>query len=91
MSEDAIRAFEAEYGGNQDATRDAQQALRLNDRGIKRVLDFGRGFGELVQMCRLFGMEAVGVNRSVGRRAGAGVAVFDELDEAPGQFDAVHV
>lgn len=89
MSEDAIKAFEAEHGGNQDATRDVQHALRLKDRGVKRVLDFGCGFGEFLQMCQMFGMKAVGVDRSIGRRSGAGIEVFAELEETPGQFDAI--
>jgi len=89
MSADAIRQFEAEHGGNQDATRDVQHVLRLKDLGVTRMLDFGCGFGEFLAMSHLFGIEAVGVDRSIGRRAGAGVQVYAELDEAPGQFDAI--
>lgn len=89
MSEDAIRQFEAEHGGNQDATRDVQHVLRLKDLGVKCVLDFGCGFGEFLEMCRLFGLEAVGVDRSNARRSGAGVQVYAELSEAPGTFDAI--
>jgi 2-polyprenyl-3-methyl-5-hydroxy-6-metoxy-1,4-benzoquinol methylase len=89
MSGEAIRQFEAEHGGNQDVTRDVQHVLRLKDLGVTRILDFGCGLVEFLAMARLFGIEAVGVDRSIGRRSGAGVQVYAEFDEAPGQFDAI--
>ena len=89
MSEDAIRRFEAEHGDNHDATRDVQHVLRLKDLGVKRVLDFGCGFGQFLEMCCLFGLDAHGVDRSQARRAGAGVQIHSELGDAPGTFDAI--
>lgn len=89
MSEDAIRRFEDEHGGNQDPTRDVQHVLRLKDLGVKRLLDFGCGFGEFLEMCRLFGIQAHGVDRSNARRSGAGVQIHAELDDVPGTFDAI--
>ena len=89
MSAEAIEQFEATHGGNQDATRDVQHVLRLRDLGVKRVLDFGCGFGEFLEMCRLFGLDAHGVDRSHARRSGAGVQVHPELADVPGPFDAI--
>lgn len=89
MSAEAIQLFEAQHGGNQDATRDVQHVLRLRDLGVKRVLDFGCGFGEFLEMCRLFGLDAHGVDRSNARRSGAGVEIHAELDDVPGSFDAI--
>lgn len=89
MSAEAIEQFEAEHGGNQDATRDVQHVLRLRDLGVTRVLDFGCGYGEFLEMCRLFGIEAHGVDRSHARRSGAGLQIHAELNEVPGTFDAI--
>jgi SAM-dependent methyltransferase len=90
MSAEAIRQFEAQHGTNSNAApTHVQHVLRLCDLGVKRILDFGCGFGQFLEMCRLFGMEAVGVDRSQGRRAGAAVEIYAELDEVPGQFDAI--
>jgi 2-polyprenyl-3-methyl-5-hydroxy-6-metoxy-1,4-benzoquinol methylase len=89
MSEEAIRQFEEEHGSNHNATRDVQHVLRLKDLGVKRLLDFGCGFGQFLEMCHLFGIEAVGVDRSNARRSGAGVQVFAELNEVEGKFDAI--
>jgi SAM-dependent methyltransferase len=89
MSEDAIRQFEEEHGSNHDAARDVQHALRLKDLGVRRLLDFGCGFGQFLEMCHLFGIEAVRVDRSNARRSGAGVQVSAELDEVDGTFDAI--
>lgn len=89
MSGDAIHQFEVEHCGDHDAARDVQHVLRLRDRGVKRVLDFGCGFGQFLEMCRLFGLEAHGVDRSNARRSGAGVEVHAELGDAPGAFDAI--
>ena len=90
MSEEAIRAFEAEHGsGGTSAVDHIQHVLRLRDMGVKRLLDFGCGFGQFLEMCRLFGLDAHGVDRSNARRSGAGVQVHAELEEAPGTFDAI--
>jgi len=90
MSEDAIRQFEAQHAsGGTSAVAHVQHVLRLRDLGVRRVLDFGCGFGQFLEMCRSFGIDAVGVDRSHARRSGAGLEIFAELDDAPGQFDAV--
>ena len=89
MSEDAIRQFESEHGSNHDASRDVQHVLRLRSLGVARILDFGCGFGQFLEMCRLFGLEAHGVDRSNARRSGAGVQIHAELDEVTGTFDAI--
>jgi SAM-dependent methyltransferase len=89
MSEDAIREFERDHGNNHDAARAVQHVLRLKDFGVRRILDFGCGFGRFLEMCRLFGLDAHGVDRSHARRSGAGVQVHAELDDVPGSFDAI--
>lgn len=90
MSEEAIREFEAQHGTNSNsAGAHVQHVLRLRNLGVARVLDFGSGFGKFLEMCRLFGLEAVGVDRSNARRSGAGVEIFAELDEVRGIFDAI--
>jgi SAM-dependent methyltransferase len=63
--------------------------LRLREFGVKMVLDFGCGFGQFLEMCRLFGLQAIGVDRSNVRRSGAGVHIFAELDDVSGKFDAI--
>lgn len=87
MSAEAIRAFEADH--TRDSARDVQHVLRLKARGVKRILDFGCGFGQFLEMCRLFGLDAHGVDRSHARRSGAGTEVHVELADAPGAFDAI--
>ena len=89
MNENAIRKFEEEHGSNHDAVRDVQHVLRLKKYAVERVLDFGCGFGEFLEMCRLFGIEAHGVDRSNARRFGAGIEIYAELDQAPDSFDAI--
>jgi SAM-dependent methyltransferase len=90
MSADAIRLFEEQHGsGTTSASMHAQHVLRLQANGVTRVLDFGCGFGQFLEMCRLFGLEGVGVDRSRARRSGAGVHIFADLDEVPGEFDAI--
>ena len=89
MSDASIRQFKAEHGGDQDVIRDVKHALRLRDQGVRRVLDYGCGFGEFLEVCRLFGMEAHGVDRSALRRLGAGLHIHSELEHVPGGFDAI--
>lgn len=48
-----------------------------------RLLDFGCGWGEFVLMCRLFGFDARGVDRSAARIGGAAMAVHASLDDLP--------
>jgi len=89
MSDASIRQFEAEHGGDQNVVRDVKHALRLRDQGVRRVLDYGCGFGEFLEVCRLFRMEAHGVDRSALRRLGAGVHIHADLEHVPGTFDAI--
>lgn len=90
MSEEAIRQFEEQHGsGGNSAAAHVKHVLRLQDLGASRVLDFGCGFDQFLEMCRLFGLDAVGVDRSNARRTGAGVQVFAELAQVPGEFDAI--
>jgi SAM-dependent methyltransferase len=90
MSEDAIRQFEAQHGtGESSATDHVQHVLRLKKLGVHRILDFGCGFGQFLEMCRLFGMEAIGVDRSQARRSGANASIVADLDETEGSFDAI--
>jgi SAM-dependent methyltransferase len=90
MSEEAIRQFEAQHRTNETSALDhVQHVLRLREMGIKRILDFGCGFGQFLEMCRLFGFDAHGVDRSNARRSGAGVQVHAELEDALGSFDAI--
>lgn len=53
------------------------------------MLDFGCGFGQFLEMCRLFRMDAHGVDRSTARRSGAAVTIHAELDDVPGTFDCI--
>jgi hypothetical protein len=48
-----------------------------------RLLDFGCGWGAFVLMCRLFGFDSRGVDRSAARIDGAAVAVHASLDDVP--------
>jgi len=89
MSEASIRQFEDDHGSNHDPCRDVQHVLRLRDMGVQRVLDFGCGFGQFLEMCHLFGLDAHGVDRSNARRAGAGVQILSALEDVTGTFDAI--
>lgn len=90
MDEESIREFERLHGTNSDhAPASVQHILRLQQLGVKRLLDFGCGFGAFIEMCSRFGLDAVGVDRSNARRGGAGVQIYAELDEVEGKFDAI--
>jgi SAM-dependent methyltransferase len=89
MSEDAIREFEEVHGSGSDAAAHVQHVLRLQKLGVRTLLDFGCGFGKFVEMCQLFGLDAVGVDRSSARQSGASVRVHAELEDVPGSFDAI--
>jgi SAM-dependent methyltransferase len=86
---ETIRAFEAEQGMNNPAVEHVQHILRLQRLGVKRLLDFGCGFAKFLEMCRLFNLDAVGVDKSHGRRSGADLEVFSDLSEVQGSFDAI--
>lgn len=93
MTLDAIREFERQHGSERVAFAQAlgwvEHVLRLDRltrelRGTKplRVLDFGCGFGGFVDMCSRFGFDAVGVDRSHARQAGASVVmIYSSLEE----------
>jgi 2-polyprenyl-3-methyl-5-hydroxy-6-metoxy-1,4-benzoquinol methylase len=88
MSGEAIREFE-ELHPHESAHAHVQHILRLIDMRVRRLLDFGCGFGEFLEMARLFGLDAIGVDRSNARRGGAGVEIHADLEEAPGTYDAI--
>ena len=88
MNAEAIHKFEELHADN-SAQGHVEHVLRLQDMNVRRVLDFGCGFGEFLQMARLFGLDAVGVDRSSARREDAGVTIYAELDEVDGTFDAI--
>jgi SAM-dependent methyltransferase len=89
MNAEAIREFETQNPSPDYASGYVQHALRLKDLGVKRLLDFGCGEGGLITMCRLFGIDAHGVDRSSARRSVAHTPIHAELEDAPGSFDAV--
>jgi SAM-dependent methyltransferase len=88
MTEDSIRQFETDHRADY-AVRYVQHVLRLKDHGVKRVLDFGCGFGQFVQMCRLFSIEALGVDPYHAQRSAGGNQIYAELNDVPGSFDAI--
>lgn len=90
MSEDAIREFEAKLeGAPNHAVAHVQHILRFQKIGASRLLDFGCGFGDFLEMCGLFGLDAVGVDRSTQRRQGAAIEIVPELADVEGQFDVI--
>ena len=90
MDEESIRCFEEKHGNPAESgTPNAQHVLRLKDLGVKRVLDFGCGFGQFLQMCSLFGLQGAGVDRSNARRGGAAIQVYANLADVEGTFDAI--
>lgn len=90
MNEESIREFERLHGTNSEqGFASVQHILRLKKLGVKRLLDFGCGFGSFIDMCSHFGLDAVGVDRSSARRQGAGSPIYAELDAIEGKFDAI--
>jgi 2-polyprenyl-3-methyl-5-hydroxy-6-metoxy-1,4-benzoquinol methylase len=57
--------------------------------GALRLLDFGCGHGGFVAMCRLYGFDAIGVDRSSAKRSNASVPIVAGLDAVDGPFHAV--
>lgn len=41
-----------------------------------KLLDFGCGYGDFVEMCNLYGFKAVGVDRAEGKRSSSRVPIF---------------
>jgi SAM-dependent methyltransferase len=89
MSAEAIHEFEANHGAGSHASAHVQHVLRLQKLGVRRLLDFGCGFGAFIEICGLFGLDAQGVDRSSARQSGASVRVHPELDDVSGTFDAI--
>ncbi|GGI33767.1 class I SAM-dependent methyltransferase [Bradyrhizobium guangdongense] len=101
MSGDAINKFERSQGYT--FTRNfrgglsyIEHALRIelltrSIRGVDavRLLDFGCGFGHFLQSCSLLCFEAIGVDRSMGRRSKAAVEILPSLDDVTGMFHAL--
>ncbi|MEH2492835.1 class I SAM-dependent methyltransferase [Bradyrhizobium sp. AZCC 2230] len=101
MSADAIVEFERRLGPAfprtfSSATAHVEHILRIEavTRSIRgqeavRLLDFGCGFGSFIEACTHFGFEAIGVDRSVGRRSKAAVDIKSSLDDVAGKFHAI--
>jgi 2-polyprenyl-3-methyl-5-hydroxy-6-metoxy-1,4-benzoquinol methylase len=88
MSAEAIAEFECQHGGRarlfDRAAHYTKHILQLSSLVAERplrVLDFGCGNGEFLAICRHFGLEVVGVDRSTARRDKAGVEVLQSIDE----------
>lgn len=93
MTEEAIAAFEERIGARTPAAvfgkmkREFEWVLIVEkmtrelrgDRAV-RWLDFGCGWGRVVELARLAGFAAFGVDKSSGRRHGAEVQIFESLD-----------
>ncbi len=64
--------------------------LTRNLRGESRlrVLNFGCGDGDFIEMCSLFGFDALGVDRSAARRGNNRSIVFENIDDVK---EPVHV
>jgi 2-polyprenyl-3-methyl-5-hydroxy-6-metoxy-1,4-benzoquinol methylase len=93
MSASAIAEFESTYLRDPferaiDSTKHVLQLASLI-RGPRRILDFGCGNGEFLSMCRMYGFESFGVDRSQARRDRAGLSVVPNVDELEGQFQAI--
>lgn len=98
MSVDALKEFEDRVGPSYDRTfshalHHVEHVMRIASltkaRPI-RLLDFGCGSGEFLESCNLFGIDAVGVDRSIGRRSVARVTIHSSLDQLRGRtFDAI--
>jgi 2-polyprenyl-3-methyl-5-hydroxy-6-metoxy-1,4-benzoquinol methylase len=85
MSAEAIAEFARQYGDSfaraVHYTKHVLQLASLIEARPIRLLDFGCGNGEFLAICRQFGFDAVGVDRSTARRDAAGVDVLASLEE----------
>lgn len=103
MSADAIKTFEKRLGPAPHRTFNAAERhvehvlriekltrhMRSNGEAV-RLLDFGCGFGNFIEASSHFGFEAVGVDRSVGRRSEASIKIYPSLaDVGQQKFHAV--
>lgn len=100
QSAEAIEQFNRQNSSSQDLfergvhlTKHALQletiTRHLRAKDPVRVLDFGCGHGEFIEQCRLYGMDAVGVDRSTERQERSRVRIFTDLAQVDGQFHAV--
>lgn len=100
MSTDAIAEFDSRSGKREadtqlrvgaDRVAHALRIRKLVGDGTRpiRLLDFGCGWAEFVQQCKLMGFDAVGVDRSAPRAAAAVVKIHASLDDVSGDFDVV--
>jgi len=94
MSADAIRLFEEKLGPAfprkfSSSVKHVSHVLRIekltrdirNQSEAVRLLDFGCGFGDFLEVCNHFGFEASGVDRSSARREVAAVNIMPDLPE----------
>ena len=105
MSAEAITEFESRNPVSRsvraidDARAYVEHILRIDKltRGIRkpgeavRLLDFGCGWGHFLEACKLFGFDAVGVDRSNPRSEGASIPIFPSIEAMgdPSKFHAV--
>lgn len=94
MSADSIAEFERQHGCEKfdraaGYVKHILQLASLIDARPLRVLDFGCGNGEFLNMCRQFGLEATGVDRSTARRDKAGDVFADISELGKSTFHAI--
>ena len=91
MNEGAIEQFEQEHCKQNHATAHVQHILRMEKLvgPSPRLLDFGCGSGDFLNMARAFGFNSAGVDRSVARRKIAGFEIANDLSEIDGDFDVI--
>ena len=91
MNQDAIEQFEKDHSTLCPATAHIQHILRMQKLigASPRLLDFGCGSGEFLNMARAFGFDVAGVDRSAARRKIAGFEIANDLTEIVGDFDVI--
>ena len=88
MSGEAIAEFERLYAGPgakfDRATHYTKHVLQLSElipeRPV-RLLDFGCGNGEFLHICRQFGFNAIGCDRSTARRDATGLVILESIEQ----------
>lgn len=91
MNEDAIEQFEQQHSSQNHAAAHVQHILRVQKLvgPSPRLLDFGCGSGDFLNMARAFGFNSVGVDRSAARRKIAGFEIANDLNDVDGDFDVI--